>query len=64
MSSLNVSGTTTYSNTITCLSSFNVSGLSTLSNNLTVNGDLYLKNSTWHKSLDGVYRLYYGVNDI
>ena len=36
----------------------------TITGNLTVNGDLYLKNGTWHKSIDGVYRTYYGANEI
>ena len=31
---------------------------------ITINGDLYLKNSTWHRSVDGVYRLYYATNEI
>jgi hypothetical protein len=36
----------------------------TMTGNLTVNADLYLKNATWHRSIDGVYRLYYDVNGI
>jgi hypothetical protein len=37
---------------------------STMTGNLTVNADLILKNSVWHRSIDGVYRFYYGLNDV
>jgi hypothetical protein len=36
----------------------------TLTGNLTINADLILKNSVWHRSIDGVYRFYYGLNDV
>ncbi len=36
----------------------------TWNGNTTINGDLYLKNNTWHRSFYGVYRLYYATNDI
>ena len=41
-----------------------IAGTLTTGNNLTVNGDLYLKYGTCHKSIDIVNRLFYGANEI
>ena len=36
----------------------NNDGTLTISNNTTINGNLYLKNSVWHCSVEGIYRTY------
>ena len=38
------------------------SGDKTITGKLTVNGEINLKNDTWHKSADGGYRLYFANN--
>jgi len=48
----------------TILNGLTASGATTINNNMTINGDLYLKNNTWHRSVDGVYRKYYATNEI
>ena len=37
-----------------------VNGTTYLNNNTTINGNLILKNDTWHTDINGVYRLYFG----
>ena len=41
-----------------------IAGTLTTGSNLIVNGDLYLKNNTWHGSAEGVHRTYYATNEI
>ena len=44
--------------------SVSIAGTLTTRSNLTVNGYTILGNNVWNRSVDGIYRTYYGTNDI
>ena len=47
------------------ISSVNIpTGNLNVGGNATINGNLILKNGTWHTSIDGIYRLYFAPNSI